>query len=238
QNNKNVLPIKLQADAHIYILTPWLEQGAGIAAEIARLQEAGQLPRQIQVTFAKMSETDLATEKSKIDKANIVIVGNMTNRSLPITMQAKSGFRNLFSRYHERSSLVFPEIPYGDNITIDSRDDQLSMQNKSNLSDGKFAYQALQYAKAQGKKTVFLSLLAPYDLPSYRDVADVMLAGYDMYGYLVNEHGQGYYRGPSMPALTRIIFGVSTAKAKLPIHVPNPAYPGEIVYWRGENSQG
>lgn len=59
-----------------------------------------------------------------------------------------------------------------------------------------------------------------------------MLAGYNFYGYL-SDGDRSYYRGPSMPALTRIIFGLNNAKGKLPINIPNPSKPTEIVYLRG-----
>ncbi|GEM_PF-53524 len=236
QNNENVVPIKLAAGMRIHILTPWSEQGAGIAVEIARLQQTHRLPKNVQVSFAKMSETDLVAEKCAIDNADIVIVGNSTIQlsSLSSSDNFKTGFRaSLLPAQTLKGSLVFPDMLAGDSTKIAGETLSLfSAQNASDLTDSQFAFQALQYAKSQKKKTIFLSLLAPYDLPNYKNVADVMLAGYNFYGYMT-EGEKGYYRGPSMQALTRIIFGISSARAKLPINIPNPDNTTEIMYSRG-----
>ena len=109
---------------------------------------------------------------------------------------------------------------------------------KNDIVDDAFALAALQYAKSKHKKTIFISLLAPYDLPNYASVSDAMLAGYDYYGYLKTDENHGYYRGPSMQALTRIIFGFSKAKAKLPVNIPDPMHPENIVFSRGYGLRG
>jgi len=228
QNNNHLLPIKVLPNTKIHILTPWREQGAGIAVEITRLQAENQLPKELQVNYIKMAETNLEAEKLAIDNADLIIVGNSTTKSSPL-----SSFKNInltMTSSQPKGSLVFPDIPNGDN---ESPSHHL-FDTKNGLSDIQFAYQALMYAKSKGKKTIFISLLAPYDLPHYKSVSDAMLAGYDFYGYLTDANGQhGHYRGPSMPALTRIIFGISPAKGKLPINIPNPANPTEISYARG-----
>ena len=228
-NFNQLVPIKLLPNARIHILTPWLEQGAGIAAEIKRLQEEHFLPQTVQVSFAKMADTDLAAEKIAIDNADIVIVGNITTKSLPLSNIKKAQWIPVASQL--QASLVFPEIFEGDSEKSSIRPLSISL-SKTNLSDDQFAFQALQYASDQHKKTIFISLLAPYDLPNYIRVSDAMLAGYDYYGYLTDQT-HGYYRGPSMQALTRVIFGFSHAKGKLPINIPDPNRPGEIFFSRG-----
>ena len=230
QNNASLLPIKLLAGARIHILTPWLEQGAGITTEIKRLQQTQQLPRDIHVTFIKIAETNLDAEKQAIDNADIIIVGNSATSSSPLLNSAR--LAGAIIPMQPLGTLVFPDIPNGDDKNSHHSKPFL-LGAKNDLSDAQFAYQALQYAKNHGKKTIFISLLAPYDLPNYKDVADAMLAGYDFYGYLADDDNQGYYRGPSMPALARIIFGISHAKAKLPINIPNPLKSTEIMYQRG-----
>ncbi|MBA3662245.1 MAG: hypothetical protein H0W64_10975 [Gammaproteobacteria bacterium] len=175
-----------------------------------------------------MADTDLDAEKHAIDNADIVIVGNSTTKSLsPLTNFKRLGFNKI--PYKPQNISASSSMLIGD--SKDSSNSFL-VREKSNYSDAYFAYQALQYAKKQGKKTIFISLLAPYDLPNYKDVSDVMLAGYNFYGYLTDGN-HGYYRGPSMQALTRIIFGISRAKAKLPINIPNPTEPTEIINPRG-----
>lgn len=227
QNNKQLLPIKnVSSRTSIYILTPWLEQGMGIAMQIGQLQQQGKLPKDMKISYKRMSDTNLDAEKAAIRNADIVIVGNITTKVSPVTtIQLSTSLTNL---YYVHESLVFPEIPAGDNLSTNL----LSASRINQGSDAQFAYQALAYAKSKNKKTIFISLLAPYDLPNYKDVSDVMLAGYDFYGYLAVGN-KGYYRGPSMAALTRIIFGIAHAGGKLPIDIPNPDNVNEMVYARG-----
>ncbi|WP_347251852.1 glycoside hydrolase family 3 protein [Legionella sp.] len=229
QNKENVLPIHALEPTRIHILTPWLEQGAGIAEEIKRLQRELQLPQDIEVSFRKMADTHLEAEKLAIDQADIVIVGNSTTKSLPLTGLKKLTPAAAFSL--PQGSLVFPDLPRGDSETVTPEKNILSPL-KTEMNEAQFAFQALAYAKAKGKKTIFISLFAPYDLPHYQSVSDAMLAGYNFYGYLARGP-QGYYRGPSMPALTRVIFGIARAKGKLPVNIPNPIKPTENSYERG-----
>lgn len=228
QNKHKLLPIKLLPGMRIHILTPWLEQGAGMAVEINRLQQKHILPQNLQISFAKMADTDFAAEKQAIDNADIVIVGHSSDSSVSI---AKVNKLTLTANLPPMESLVFPDLLNGDSETSGLTNPYLK-RLVDNPPDNEFAFQVLQYAKDQHKKTIFISLLAPYDLPFYASVADAMLAGYDYYGYL-GEQGQGYYRGPSMQALTQVIFGVSHASAKLPVNIPNPALPDEMIYPRG-----
>lgn len=224
QNNNGILPIKLSAHARIHILTPWLEQGAGIAIEIMRLQQAGRLPLDITINFIKLADTNFENEKIAVDSADVIIVGNSTTKSSPLTANRVGEPAFPFQK-----TLVFPDMLGGDKKDYISA----NLLMTRNLSDAQLAYQVLQYAHLSGKKTIFLSLLAPYDLPNYKDVSDAMLVGYDFYGYLANGES-GYYRGPSMQALTRVIFGISKAQAKLPINIPNPTNVNENVYKRGD----
>jgi beta-N-acetylhexosaminidase len=229
QNKTDLLPIKLLPGARIHILTPWLEQGAGIAVEIRRLQAEHLLPSVLQISFAKMADTNLITEKLAIDNADIIIVGDSATKSLPLS--DSKNLQLLAKPTAPSGTLVFPDMLKGD--SENSCNASLILRANSNLSDAQFAYEALLYAKDHGKKTIFMSLLAPYDLPNYKDAADVMLAGYDWYGYLTDSNNHGFYRGPSMPALTRILFGISKAQGRLPIQIPNPNNLNEIVYPRG-----
>ncbi len=58
QNNKQLLPIKILPNTRIHVLTPWLERGAGIAMQIIKLQEEQKLPKDLQVSFSKMADTN------------------------------------------------------------------------------------------------------------------------------------------------------------------------------------
>lgn len=229
QNNNQLLPLHVLPGSRIHILTPWLEQGQGIAEEIKILQAEHQLPSDLQVSFAKMADTNLAAEKNAIDNADIFITGDITTKSLPVINSSGATAAKMF--YPQQDTLVFPEIPLGDSVNYSNKSVAL-FASDNQIDPGQFAYQTLQYAKSKDKKTIFISLLAPYDLPNYKDVADAMLVGYDFYGYLTVGNS-GYFRGPSMPAVTRIIFGVTQAQGKLPVNVPDPKTPSKIIYSRG-----
>lgn len=56
-----------------------------------------------------------------------------------------------------------------------------------------------------------------------------MLALYNFYGYLEVD-GEGYFRGPMMPALTRVLFGISKPEGTLPVNVPDPDDSSKIIY--------
>jgi beta-N-acetylhexosaminidase len=221
--NNHLIPVKAISKMRIHILTPWLEQGAGIAEEIKLLQTNNRLPKDLQITFINMAATDLETEKKAIDNADLVMVGDSTKESLPLNALTSYQIKII-----PQDSLAFPEIPKGD---TDIKFEKATLDNPT-LSDAQFAYQALQYAKNKSKPTIFISLLAPYDLPNYKDVAVAMLAGYDNYGYY-SDNTHSYFRGPSMQALTRVIFGIKHPSGKLPIDIPDPAAPQKIVYSRG-----
>ncbi len=210
QNNHNVVPIKLLSGARIHIVMPSTEQQLGIIEQIKFLQQEKLLPKDLKISSATIGDTNLAKEKTAVNKADIVIVGNSTKSSDMAIASDSTG--NLIS---------FNSLSSGSN------------KISSSLSNAQFAYKILQYAKSRQKKTIFISLLAPYDLPNYKNVADVMLASYNSLGYINTSESNGYYRGPMMPALTRVIFGFSNATGKLPVDIPNSAYPAEILYHRG-----
>lgn len=220
QNNHQLIPIQLTENAKIHILTPWLEQGYGIAQEIDSLKAKNLIPKTVKVSFVKMADTDFDSEKKAIDDADLIIVGFAETQLKP---------QSFLSVGLSASSALL----MGDSEQYSDRKLFNGLFSKMSLAEDLFAYQALQYASSQHKKTIFISLLAPYDLPHYAKVSDAMLAGYDHYGYLSTDQNKGYYRGPSMQALTRIIFGVKSAKGKLPVNIPDPQNPEMIVYPRG-----
>ena len=229
QNKNKLIPLKLTSGMRIHILTPWLEQGAGIATEMHRLQTLGYLPPMLEISFIKMANTDFDTEKMAVDNADIIIVGNSATTLSSLENYYSIKLATMINQPKE--TLVFPELLLGDSEKSARNKPVNKLFLKNNLPDDLFAYRILQYAASQYKKTIFISLLAPYDLPNYANVADAMLAGYDHYGYLPTDPYHGYYRGPSMQALTRIIFGVSRAQGKLPVNIPDST--GKIMYSRG-----
>ncbi len=251
QNNNSILPLTAVSGMRIHILMPLLEQAAGIKQTIIELQRLNQLPPNIVVTISKISETTLMAERAAVDDADIIIVGNSSTMAqsssdlkahIPTVMTS-----NLFSLLPlGQTSMAFPIIPEGDG---NDRVDTNGKPNQTLFSAGyitrsptslfvtpdtyepQFVYQILKYGKQHSKKTIFISLRAPYDLANYTNVADAMLAVYNFYGYL-EVNGPGYYRGPMMPALTRVLFGISKPEGVLPVDVPDPDNSSKIIYYR------
>ncbi|CCF97833.1 hypothetical protein RSK60_2760001 [Ralstonia solanacearum K60] len=90
---------------------------------------------------------------------------------------------------------------------------------------------AMEYAKAKGKTVIHVSLRAPYDVPSFDDVADATVATYAYYGY-----DNGVWRGPSMPALVDALAGVRSPLGRLPVsvyEVNSDGTLGSLRYARG-----
>jgi hypothetical protein len=117
-----------------------------------------------------------------------------------------SGFkRPLVSRQYQLNTLVFPDMPAGNN---DLPSKTVSLRTAAELSGNELALKVWQYAKA-----------------------DALLISYDLYGYL-GDSGKEYFRGPSMQALTRIIFGIKPAGGKLPVNIADPLDVNKIIYAR------
>ena len=76
--------------------------------------------------------------------------------------------------------------------------------------------QALKYAKKHNKKTLFISLKAPYNLQKLEPYSDCILAAFngDFYKNKENEEV-----GPVFSALASIISGAIVAQGKLPISI-------------------
>jgi len=214
QNNNKLLPLQLHGGERIHILMPWSEQGAAIAVTIQELQNAGKIPQNLTVSYARMDQTDLSSQKQAVDQANIIITGTASTK--PSSVEKLN-----------YNSLVFPTLLGGDSKHLNDQNKLVITVSKDGLKDAEFAFQILQYAHQQHKKTIYLSLLAPYELPNYRAQADALLAVYDHYGYL-----DGAFRGPSLAAFTRILFGISRVSGHLPVNIPDPKNPQSIIYPR------
>ncbi len=180
-------------------------------------------------SLAKAADTNLHLEQKAIDEADIVIVGDNAVGSLPSNVI---------------QSFISPGVSYGLSLFVhpiqqmqqslvfaDVFQEDTYFATLFATMNAQLAYQTLKYAKQQGKKTIFISLRAPYNLPSYKEVADAMLAVYNP-GYLEGD-GKSYYCGPMMPAVARVLFHMSKATGVLPVNIPNPDNSHEIVYSRG-----
>lgn len=183
QNNNKLIPLTPYPGMRIHILMPWLEQAAGIEKTITDLQAHQKLPPGIVVSIAKITATNLIAERAAIDNADIIIVGNNSTVALPSdTLKNYIPTRiisNLFSALPQgQSSLAFPAIPPGDGtdrIETNGRSNQILFSANyvtrtptlffaiPDADALQFVYQVLSYAKQTGKKTIFLSLRAPYD---------------------------------------------------------------------------
>ena len=235
QNTNNLLPIILHDGEHIHILTSWGEQGEAIAQEIKTLQAAGNLPKMLTVTYDKISATTEDAQKAKVNTADLVIVGDLTKGSAPLSSLTQSRFTTTINP----SPVVFPDMPMGDSTQLESIGASNAFYSQDGISGAQFAYDILNYAHTLKKTTIFISVLSPYDLPIYHNVSDAMLVGYDYYGYLETPTGN-YFRGPAMQAIARTIFkdvktgkAINTPTAKLPVNVPDPNDLNKIIYPRG-----
>lgn len=230
-HGKPLLPIHLHPKEKIHILTPWPEQAAAITHEINALQKQGRLPRALEITTQQMSNTTLTTERSAVDKANVVIVADIAMTSSPI--HKKSAKTPITQRKKTKKELTIPVADQETLMNINKRHHTGKLFSSDGVDDSQFAYDILDYAHDTDKATILVSTLSPYDLPNYKVVADAMLASYDYYGYRQRPNGTGYLQGPAMSAITRAIFGIDPPTGKLPVNVPNPNDINKISYPRG-----
>ncbi|OZJ04352.1 hypothetical protein BZG36_02363 [Bifiguratus adelaidae] len=91
--------------------------------------------------------------------------------------------------------------------------------NDASHWDSVTPFKIMEYARAQSKPTVIMSLRNPYDASSYLDAgnqsADALVVLYDYLGYK-----SGIMQGPMIPAGLRYIFGeLKQANGKLPVDV-------------------
>ncbi len=214
--NDYFLPATTGDLGKIHILTPWGEQGNALGM---RFKELGVQD----VTNVKFSATDWETEKVAIAEADTIIVGTLSTAPSPVEEGIPTTFREKpFLPYYQppswqtgTGSLVF-------NVAEDKKNTQTPL-NLSGITDAQFARYALEEAKALGKKTILISLRAPYDVVHYDDVADAVLASYSYYGY-----DYGYLRGPSMPTVVDTIMGLINPQGKLPVTVKEQHEDGSL----------
>ncbi|UJF18519.1 glycoside hydrolase family 3 protein [Vibrio sp. SS-MA-C1-2] len=207
KNTDSSIPMSVNELGKIHMLTPWGEQGTAMRMTF---EENGVAPESI--TNVKFSATDWNTEKTNIDHADTIIIGTLSSGISPVEIDGdpdapvtRRFSQSLFTAPNNTGSLVF-------NV---EEDNQLSpMVRSSEISDSQFARYALEYAKENGKKTILVSLRAPYDIASFDDVSDVALATYNYFGY-----DYGYLRGPSVIEIPNIIMGNIQAKGKLPVTI-------------------
>ncbi len=90
----------------------------------------------------------------------------------------------------------------------------------------------LSYAAGLGKKRVYLSLRAPYDIVNYSDYTDAAVATYSYFGY-----DNGVWLGPSMLSLAEVLTGRLKPRGKLPVNLWKrydvKTNTGTVAYPRG-----
>jgi len=128
--------------------------------------------------------------------------------------------------YEEKA--LFSELKYSDVIIVgsDSQNsvvdlggaEDLTHGNKlivQELNESSNALEILKYAKAHGKKTVFVSLKLPTKIAEYSLYSDWLLATFDGHAYYDNETTT--YVSPSLAALTNVLLAKEQAQGVLPI---------------------
>ncbi|AST26428.1 hydrolase [Ralstonia pseudosolanacearum] len=215
----------------IFIMTPWGEQAQGMRQRFAELGYAS-------VTGAKLAETPWAEQQRLIDAADIVILGTLS--SAPSPVERNGDPRAADTRTNTASVQEGAAQPVGDkrpeavahgqrSLVFDVEGDAptvpgvLRAQQVSAPSEAQRVRYAMEYAKAKGKTVIHVSLRAPYDVPSFDDVADATVATYSYYGY-----DNGAWRGPSMPALVDALAGVRSPLGRLPVSVYEVSMDGKL----------
>ncbi len=88
------------------------------------------------------------------------------------------------------------------------------------------------YANKQGKKTIHLSLRAPYDIALYDNQVDAAIATYSFFGYSDN-----HWQGSAMIALGHVLTGRIQPQGKLPVTIwsryDSQTHTGDVAYPRG-----
>ncbi|WP_089349824.1 glycoside hydrolase family 3 protein [Pseudoalteromonas espejiana] len=74
----------------------------------------------------------------------------------------------------------------------------------------------LSYAQSQNKKTVFISLRAPYDIAQFGNSADAVLASY---AYNIDTDKNNIVAGPAFTALANVLLGSTSANGELPVTI-------------------
>lgn len=231
----------------VFIMTPWGEQAQGMRRRFAELGYGS-------VTGAKLAETSWAEQQRLIDAADIVILGTLSSGPSPVerngdpraadartntaVVQARTAppagdpasrataAKRPEAVAHGQGSLVFNVEEDGPVVPGALRTQQIAAP-----SEAQQMRYAMEYAKAKGKTVIHVSLRAPYDVPSFDDVADATVAAYAYYGY-----DNGVWRGPSMPALVDALAGVRSPLGRLPVsvyEVNRDGTLGSLRYARG-----
>lgn len=74
----------------------------------------------------------------------------------------------------------------------------------------------LKQAKLAGKPTLFISLRAPYEIPTYAPYAQAVLASY---AYNVDVVSKNVISGPAFTALAKVILGLEKPEGQLPVSI-------------------
>ncbi|ATD09467.1 glycoside hydrolase family 3 N-terminal domain-containing protein [Pseudoalteromonas piscicida] len=74
----------------------------------------------------------------------------------------------------------------------------------------------LQYGQQQGKKQLFISLRAPYEISTFGPLSNAVLASY---AYNVDVNHDKKVAGPAYTALAKVILGIAKAEGSLPVTV-------------------
>jgi len=79
-----------------------------------------------------------------------------------------------------------------------------------------FCRSLLKQAKLAHKKTVFVSLRAPYDIAQFGKFGDAVLA---TYAYNIDVDTDEKIAGPAFTALANVLLGKAPAKGQLPVTI-------------------
>lgn len=211
-----LLPMRAPTFGQTYVLTPWPEQYAGM--ERALTAEG------IKVTGGTLSERDWATIKREIAMSDTLIMATLSTGVSPVDKDGVS----MGIRAAKEMAMPFTPAALNGSLVFNTAEEPTLSARRATArltvnEEAQLTYDALAYARSLGKRTIVVSMRAPYDLVNYMDVADAALASYNYYGF------NGDWNSETIPAITKLLVGTANPRGKLPINIYQFDEQGEIT---------
>ena len=145
---------------------------------------------ELAITCGPSYETDINRQKSSIEGADAVLVGNITPKQSPVEMGGVEDWHKfrMLGRFKTR------------------QDDELQA--------------LLQHAQSLQKQTLFVSLRAPYEIQRYKAYCSDMIATFAYNSHMEQgDDGKKRATGPTYVALAKLLTGGLVAEGTLPVSI-------------------
>ncbi|PCI60212.1 MAG: glycosyl hydrolase family 3 [Gammaproteobacteria bacterium] len=168
----------------------------------------------IHLLFPQQQQSKLMAEELK---QQLLLLGK-ENISISISNLEDFNLMTLYQQIDNSDLLIVASDSQKTAVELGGIED---LSNKSKAFTNKASFgdktlEALVYAKQQGKKTILVTLKAPYNLDKFRPLADYILASFDGNFY---QKANGTLDGAAFAALAAIITGKIPATGKLPVSI-------------------